>query len=694
MSENLGIKGSEFVTYKGQMQLPPEHTVVEYGFIFSRSSDVLTLDSLGATIVPSNIYYGVTGEFMRSFPVTTFNSIRAYMIYSDVSNAEHVVYSDNYFRSISQIGESGTFVNDFEDIANGGYESKTIYTGDTAWTASDSFTGTDANDRKNGLKSLRIRNGNLTSNSTFSNISLISFAAGAFGGDSGLSIKISVKSSTVDWIDVTDAIMDPSLSTTLKSFSIDLGDSSNFINSTLTLNDNLFIKIEKGSGTSTSRYNIDDLSITSEAYTGPIHEVILSNDGQTISNVQDGTIISNPEQKTGYTFDAWYYDSNYASVYNGIGITQSVNLYAKYNINQYTINFNYNGADGGNSITSLTDNYQSTLDLPIPTKTGYTFVRWESSTGSTEYASPFTVGATTYNMYAKWEPNLYDIEFVTGDPAVSVETISANYQSSVPAPSSPSREGYSFVGWYYEDSYDTLVIFPITMPLEGLTLFAKWDELSGDTFTVTFDSNGGSLISSVLVNSGNSISKPNDPTYSGHYFLGWKLNGEYYNFSSNINSNVTLIAEWTELFTVVISEATQTTYGKDAIPDGELVIGTANNHIKVTNSGLPTIQTYFYSNSSLASIFNNGAGEIRLYGASNNGGGQLNLMINTAYFVSVTVTTSQNAGYSINSQSTVTELVKTTNFTNYSNSLIIKNTSTGQVRVLSITLMYILVNPS
>lgn len=67
------------------------------------------------------------------------------------------------------------------------------------------------------------------------------------------------------------------------------------------------------------------------------------------------------------------------------------------------------------------------------------------------------------------------------------------------------------------------------------------------TYTVTFNSNGGSKISSVTVNSGEKISKPKTPTRSGYNFLNWKLDGVKYNFTSIVTKNITLVAEWEEI---------------------------------------------------------------------------------------------------------------------------------------------------
>ena len=46
------------------------------------------------------------------------------------------------------------------------------------------------------------------------------------------------------------------------------------------------------------------------------------------------------------------------------------------------------------------------------------------------------------------------------------------------------------------------------------------------TYTVTFDSTGGSLVESQTVTEGETLTRPTTPTKEGYEFLGWTYNGE------------------------------------------------------------------------------------------------------------------------------------------------------------------------
>ena len=64
------------------------------------------------------------------------------------------------------------------------------------------------------------------------------------------------------------------------------------------------------------------------------------------------------------------------------------------------------------------------------------------------------------------------------------------------------------------------------------------------TYTVTFDSNGGSAVDAQTVALGDKATEPADPTREGCTFLGWTLNGADYDFDSKVTSNITLVAKW------------------------------------------------------------------------------------------------------------------------------------------------------
>lgn len=73
---------------------------------------------------------------------------------------------------------------------------------------------------------------------------------------------------------------------------------------------------------------------------------------------------------------------------------------------------------------------------------------------------------------------------------------------------------------------------------------------NGTTYTVTFETVGGTAINPVEVKAGNTVARPADPTKTGAEFIDWfttsTYEGEPYDFSTPVNSNLTLYAQWSD----------------------------------------------------------------------------------------------------------------------------------------------------
>ncbi len=81
-------------------------------------------------------------------------------------------------------------------------------------------------------------------------------------------------------------------------------------------------------------------------------------------------------------------------------------------------------------------------------------------------------------------------------------------------PDVPSRQGYQFTDWYLDDTkYDFN-----TAVTGNMTLTAKW---TANSYTITFDTGGGSAIVPITQDYGTDITAPADPTREGYTFIGW-----------------------------------------------------------------------------------------------------------------------------------------------------------------------------
>ena len=84
---------------------------------------------------------------------------------------------------------------------------------------------------------------------------------------------------------------------------------------------------------------------------------------------------------------------------------------------------------------------------------------------------------------------------------------------------------------------------------ENITLYAKW---TINTYTVTFNTDGGSAVDSQTVNYNSTATTPTAPTKTGYTFAGWYTDTECtveYKFSEVVTENITLYAKWIEVIT-------------------------------------------------------------------------------------------------------------------------------------------------
>ena len=86
-------------------------------------------------------------------------------------------------------------------------------------------------------------------------------------------------------------------------------------------------------------------------------------------------------------------------------------------------------------------------------------------------------------------------------------------------PDDPKVNGLTFGGWYTDEDCIDGNEYNFTAPVtKGMTLTAKW---TANSYTITFDTNGGSAVAPITQDYGTTIKAPAAPTKTGYTFMGW-----------------------------------------------------------------------------------------------------------------------------------------------------------------------------
>ena len=128
----------------------------------------------------------------------------------------------------------------------------------------------------------------------------------------------------------------------------------------------------------------------------------------------------------------------------------------------------------------------------------------------------------------------------------SVSVVKTAYGAKIASPSMPAKAGYSFAGWYKEVACTNAWDFAADPVTGDVTLYAKW---TVNSYTVSFNSQGGSDVTSKKAPFGSTISEPISPTRSGYTFAGWykeaaTTNAWVFSTDTMPAQNITLYAKW------------------------------------------------------------------------------------------------------------------------------------------------------
>ena len=135
-----------------------------------------------------------------------------------------------------------------------------------------------------------------------------------------------------------------------------------------------------------------------------------------------------------------------------------------------------------------------------PTKTGYTFGGYYTSTGGSGTQYVTAAGVFTNNLYkvnknqtlyAKWTANTYKVTFNANGGTTPTASKTVTYASTYGTLPTPTRTGYTFKGWFTSTSGTTQITSSTKVTITAAqTLYAQW---TANQYTLTVDPNGGTF---------------------------------------------------------------------------------------------------------------------------------------------------------------------------------------------------------
>ena len=254
-------------------------------------------------------------------------------------------------------------------------------------------------------------------------------------------------------------------------------------------------------------------------------------EGDNIANVKKPT-------KDGYLFVAWQldgrdYDENTA-------VKEDITLNATWTKipdgpNTHTVTFNF-----GSFMKNQTVNNGETVEKPNedPTLEKHTFIGWYDGEELYDFTTKVIKDII---LTAKFKKNRVIINYDLNGGSGSTIEVEIDKGGIPDKPKDPTKFGYKFIGWLLGGqpyNFD----FPIN---DDTTIKANYVAI--EYVKVTFDTDGGNIIKSEMLEIETSLKTLPTPEKAGYTFKYWSYNGEKFDINTKINKDITLLAIYEEI---------------------------------------------------------------------------------------------------------------------------------------------------
>lgn len=140
-------------------------------------------------------------------------------------------------------------------------------------------------------------------------------------------------------------------------------------------------------------------------------------------------------------------------------------------------------ADGESISTQTIDRGGKFTEPAKPPKENHTFAGWYNGDEKFDFDADTTNAPNVLELVAKWDINQYTVQFVSDYGSFADQTIEHGKLIKTDKLTIPEVEGYTFIGWYTDDTYSTE--FDFTKPIKrNTTVYAKWEKNAPNTYAL------------------------------------------------------------------------------------------------------------------------------------------------------------------------------------------------------------------
>ena len=191
--------------------------------------------------------------------------------------------------------------------------------------------------------------------------------------------------------------------------------------------------------------------------------------------------------------------------------------------------------------------------VPVVGLSSGTYTATITVSGSNDISESFNVSFTV--TIAPVAPT-YTVTFDANGGTVTPTEATTDAEGKLAELPTAERSNYTFKGWYTATTGGTKITTS-TVFTEDTTVYAQWRRNGGGggggsatSYTVKFETNGGSKINNKTVSENKKVKEPTVPTKDGFEFAGWYTDKELtveYDFDTKVKKNFTLYAKWIEV---------------------------------------------------------------------------------------------------------------------------------------------------